>query len=1024
MPARALRLFGRNLLCRLISEHQIRRRWRGHARFKPSMSCVDRLDAQRCRFRMASPDQLIQQIRFAFEMLSERNAQHEFEHLCRHFARARICFNILPATGPVAGGGDQGRDFETFRTFIHGLGENRFCALAETRKIAFACSLEKKVSAKVKADVANILSGGLPPDVIYFFSSRSVSVSERHKLQEWSRTKFSVELEIVDCNALAEQLADAEVFWIAARYLQVPLEVFPKPEKVGTEYQRLRDKWFAETASPERYADFIEIKRAARSALDDARQDLSRWLSLLSDCESRFSEEHERHQVLYELIAFTMRQRRSLRGEEGRVRAFFNDTSKLALPDIAAEAETIHCYANTAQMLGEADLQGEELDQWHVEILSAIERGIGDPCSQNQLCLWLKLRGRVEMHAQVRRCQSVDFAAIVAPWVRLIEVLPHAPMFPVQDFHDLVVLMSEQLGDPPIFDEILGKLRPFLAERAGDAAFADSHFKRAEYFLDKDQIPRAMRELHAARLKWFREETIGQSAHCCLLLGRCYQRVGLHFAAIHYALAASYIIANAPDVAMQLHVHEGLHDAIESAYAQGHWCLFFEMVGPALSVQFHTTTEGLDPNKSPHLAWLFKNLPMALHATRLLLPTTFDAVMREFRTHGMEEMLLEEMSAVQAAVTAAKWCDGDLALALRNSFTGPPFSDAGSQCEVVWAAHGIRWHIRWDNDYEALRVALEVVAFLQIALAELAGCDLDIVPGTFLANVELTDGGSVVGEPIPDNSSYRWKFKVPRMPAHGTTGLEAFQKQMAVCIVRIVRAISVMPATDFTNVFERELAPHLFANGFFARRFPELLDFFAGRQRFGAIGRRDVAKPLSTETWEPQVSEPLARVKTLHPQYDKEAEMERVRRRYEVSLAGLRHTLPRVVADPAFRTVVDELRSEGWKDWQLLMAMLNTTANFRVAARIDPHADSQAYAVAMNKEVFSPEREDVFPVPISEFSRQMLEMQLLMALGSGLMSDGLELHQRTLNSDGLFVYAKERWLYFDHDIEHGTVFLW
>ena len=67
---------------------------------------------------MANTEQLIGQIRFQLEQLSVKNAHHEFEHLCRHLARTRLCSNILPATGPVAAAGDQGRDFESFRTYL------------------------------------------------------------------------------------------------------------------------------------------------------------------------------------------------------------------------------------------------------------------------------------------------------------------------------------------------------------------------------------------------------------------------------------------------------------------------------------------------------------------------------------------------------------------------------------------------------------------------------------------------------------------------------------------------------------------------------------------------------------------------------------------------------------------------------------------------------------------------------------------------------------------------------------------
>lgn len=113
---------------------------------------------------MASIDQVISQVRFGLEQLSSRNAHHEFEHLCRHLARARICSNILPATGPVAAGGDQGRDFETFSTYLNStsLAGSTFVGLASTKPIAFTCSLEdkKSINRKIKSDVKTITDFG------------------------------------------------------------------------------------------------------------------------------------------------------------------------------------------------------------------------------------------------------------------------------------------------------------------------------------------------------------------------------------------------------------------------------------------------------------------------------------------------------------------------------------------------------------------------------------------------------------------------------------------------------------------------------------------------------------------------------------------------------------------------------------------------------------------------------------------------------------------------------------------------
>jgi hypothetical protein len=44
---------------------------------------------------MANIDQVASQIRFGLDQLSARNAHHDFEHLCRHLTRARICSNVL-----------------------------------------------------------------------------------------------------------------------------------------------------------------------------------------------------------------------------------------------------------------------------------------------------------------------------------------------------------------------------------------------------------------------------------------------------------------------------------------------------------------------------------------------------------------------------------------------------------------------------------------------------------------------------------------------------------------------------------------------------------------------------------------------------------------------------------------------------------------------------------------------------------------------------------------------------------------
>jgi hypothetical protein len=111
---------------------------------------------------MATMTELRTYIRFALEQLSARNEHQAFEALCREFARARICSNVLPATGPVGAGGDWGRDFETFRIYLASspIANDSFLARASDRVIVGACTLQEGVGAKLASDVRTVLSAG------------------------------------------------------------------------------------------------------------------------------------------------------------------------------------------------------------------------------------------------------------------------------------------------------------------------------------------------------------------------------------------------------------------------------------------------------------------------------------------------------------------------------------------------------------------------------------------------------------------------------------------------------------------------------------------------------------------------------------------------------------------------------------------------------------------------------------------------------------------------------------------------
>jgi hypothetical protein len=147
------------------------------------------------------------------------------------------------------------------------LGEEKFSGIGDGKRLAFACSLtaENRLPGNVRGDVTTIMEGTLKPPVVYFFAGAPLAIAKGHELQTWAHEQHDIELEILDAPALADQLSSPELFWIAVRYFNVSPEVFP-PTEADDSYQAAKEKWFAAQLGLVNFADFVEVKRAARKS--------------------------------------------------------------------------------------------------------------------------------------------------------------------------------------------------------------------------------------------------------------------------------------------------------------------------------------------------------------------------------------------------------------------------------------------------------------------------------------------------------------------------------------------------------------------------------------------------------------------------------------------------------------------------------------------------------------------------------------------------------------------------------------
>jgi hypothetical protein len=963
------------------------------------------------------------QIRFQLAQLGSENAHHQFEDLCRHLTRHRICANILPATGPVSAGGDQSRDFETFRTYLadHPVGDaGAFIGLASTRPLAFACSLQKKgISSKIKTDVETIASSGTPVEGAHFFCESDVATAARHKLQQWARETYNIHLEIYDGRAIAEFLSQRDTYWIAVRYLGLPDTAFPAVA-AGDEddwYPTARQRW-QEIPNPSGFADFQELSDGARRALHDKdhREDLPFWINRIRLIASDTSEPITRRRAIAELAALSLRGLKTFADCDQLVRAYFDDLE--SFPDaLDLEDAAVTCnYSFGALGLHVTEITAEELSVWRTRLRAFVDKLLEEePLTErpNRHADLLAVRGYIALSVDAVTRERPPLDEPMGFWKKLMEIAPSAPLYRVTRFSDHLTQFATFLGDHPDFAELAEKSDALVAKRHGGFAAASKARDRAMRFYENDDLLRAISELHRARVNWFAKETLGGSILAFLTISSWYREIGLNFAAKYYAFAAAFIAVMSEDSEVRKRVPQGLALAAESDYEQGAWCGYLELVAVAERAAFTIlpATEREVPESFQNL--IFANA-MIIAITERLIPARIEYVARMTSQLKLHEFVTE---LVEDAKTSVSGDEDELRARVAKQLVGPPFADLGEQRSAGWNAYGTEWQVHWHNTHATTAVAEEFCAVLQIFLSEIHALDLYLLPTTVDIEIAVQDGAVPSVKATPSNTTRRWAVTLPSNQT--LEGFHELQQHIFAFGVAILTEISLLSAEELLEIIEGLYKKGLSTKTIVARPYSELFHKFVPEELFATSNRSDGTPPTD---WHPPINQQLPWSDSDGWSYRSDDAIARVEARYKHSAASLRFTLPRLRKSSVFLQVVSNLRAEGWRDWHILMAVMNATANLRVNALInsgrDPEQAFEHYKAKLGKE----EAEDEPAPPAELFTVERLRDALQTSYLSTLQQHGFTINQRTPDFPAIEKFLRYRYHYWELDIEHEDPF--
>ncbi len=971
---------------------------------------------------MATRNQVTSQIRFGLGQLSAHNEQHDFEHLCRHLARSRICSNILPATGPVSAGGDQGRDFETFRTYLNSssISASSFIGLVSGEPIAFACTTTDvdNLLQKIKSDSATIMNSGETVSAIHYFCTTDLPVGRRHELQQWAKENHNVHLEIYDGQAISELLSDRDTFWIAENYLHIPAELYPPdPTEDASWYRESLELWKNPDHAPDNYADFIQIKSALRytTVTDSARTDLPFWIGLMTSLGVNTHLATLKRKTVYETTVAALRGYGSLLGHEQEIRIYFSDIPSLSELFEIEDASVLITFCIGADRQHVVQLEEGELSSWVKQVVDKIESDLKVTKNPDQRCALLRLRADRYLIPGPRNENVPDISKAMDCWLELASIVDQTHLFPLDNFSDELTQLTSlplDINKHKDYRRLTQQVDEALEKRFGAFTAADKCRDRAITLFEKGQYLDALNEIHNAKVKWFASETLEGSVLATRLAARCYQELGLAFAAKYYSLIGAFVSMNCPDEPVSRHASAALVDAAFSDYIQGAFCGFFEfsdfasVVYRALSVEQRPKDVITEIERTVYHATIIRVI-----ASRLAPELLSFVDERVSRWEGLKDLF-----STTVPLAETEWDSNhvpDLWHKLEENLLDRPFSDVGKNRIVRFRALGITWEFSWHNDYELTTSSEEFIAVLQILLADFSSIDLCLPRTRVQVEIQTGAGDKIQLENLPSNDLIRYRISIPSITPRDPLDAQVFGIASA-----ILGYVSFLPQDQFMSHLESALRQGLSGKTFFVQSYRNLFSRFILASDFNSSARNAKSIPQTGLSFEPVSHHQLEWFSSPGPGYSKESATEALKNRYEIAPKPIRFTLLNLLTNSEFRKTVSELKADGWLDWHILTAVALATVNYRVNKQRHPSQGMAEYQRLFMDTMNQEEDVTLDPVPLSLFSKEKLKFHLFSSMGSTLKGMGFEIHQPTPDFNAISDFLSRRYNYWTDDIEH------
>ncbi len=978
----------------------------------------------------------------------------------------------MPATGPVAAGGDDGRDGESYWSIIASelSGTSQFSALATDENVVLAVTTQRdEIPSKIRSDLGKICMDSAPVDRVIYFTVAPVNISKRHEIQKHARETYSVVLDIWDAQAIADELASQDLFYLAVDYLHLPSSLAPeRQETEGTLpdwYREDRTHWRGKRDLVGTIGELVDLRESLRfSALHiGARADLPDWLAAAHRLrEAASGDPALLSRIEYELVIATAFGMSTLRPVDPILRDLFGrQRTEEPDPGVVVDSITLLRLVESMQPRNLTQIDIEELGVWLDNLEQTIDRMLatadGPNARAHLLCAAAILAhgpasltaeemrelgpntmpDLAEIHRSVRQAKQNGLPLPSAPaggqvrdldkgmkyLVELADLLPSTPLVPIDEVTTMFDMTAPLLADHQDYPTVRQALDHVTVERAGLAAAGDRAQSRALALLQAKRPVDALREIHAAKVNWLHGESAEGAALMMLLAARVYYELRLPLAAKQYAMSAASVAQSSGDPELAVLTARGFMVAATCEHLAGQWLTATQTFRIGVWAQRALAGDPWSFERYPYFQNMLIDQCFILRAARALRPGflhLIEPVLESTQLNRVAGPMLESVESSEHANEA------ETAQMADKRGLGRPFSDAGLTRRYTWSALGNVWTVETANDRQHALAAERFVAATQIALADLAGEDLLLVPGPITIKVD------VGRDPIPRGEVFVAQADRSGTAAHlvtltrgGVLDVDAGQLEVTTAAMQTIATQSLLSQAAFAAAMERTFErglPHMLTC---VRPYDELVDVHKA-DFFDELRNLDSTYLAPEVTCLPEPAPALTEQSFEQPAvgYDRAEALRAITSRYETLRPPVRLTLERLTSSETFMGIVGDLRREGWKDWHLLTAIANIVVNRRAVVRgINMTTSISDADVKRFRALMFAEEQSSDPVtPEEAFTVDQMWFHLANAAVGTARTWGLEVRFSPFVPDAFMSVLGNRFNYWSDDVPHDPLF--